>query len=107
MSDYLIALSVTLVVEVAVAAVWLIRIDNPLTRSALLVFVVGINLISHPLAWTLWSYDWCEFWMTEAGVVLLEFLALRLCLGISGKTALAISLSMNIGSVLIGVLLLR
>jgi hypothetical protein len=107
--NYAIAFLLTIVLEVAVAALLGYR------RRAEIACVVLVNVFSHPLvcylAWFANSLRaaplrWFEILLIEAGVVLVEWLLLCYALPCRRKSGLfSLSLAMNAASYLAGVIL--
>jgi hypothetical protein len=68
---YLLALALTLLVEVPVYVV-VFRFAGILPGARGWAAAVGVNLVTHPVAWLLLSAHPGWFWAVEGGVVLVE-----------------------------------
>lgn len=102
LNDYLIVLSATILLELAVVVcLWKwrgMRVD----LVPLLVLVAGLNLVTHPLAWMGCWIGGFNVWGLEAGVVVAEATGLSQAGRISPGQAWLISLLMNGLSMAVG-----
>lgn len=107
MTDYPLALGLTVIVECAILLAWM-RGRPPADRMLLVGAVAGINLVSHPLAWTALAASRfppvATFVGVECAVVIMEAIALRCLPGVTWRRAFAIAIAMNAGSALLGLL---
>jgi hypothetical protein len=114
MISYSTALLLTLGIECLVVAVFKLVVDKDHQRSASppsnnrisfpqwMVVVVGVNLLSHPIAWTVVSADVLSFYWVELFVIGIEAVIFRVLLVDSNSKAIAISLAANLASMLVG-----
>ena len=114
MISYSIALLLTLGIECLVVAIFKLVVDKVHVRSASLqskprinflqwmTVAVGVNVLSHPLAWTAVSTDFLSFYWAELFVIGIEAAIYRLLLIDSNSKAIAISLAANLASMLVG-----
>jgi len=119
--SYGMALLLTLTIECLVLAGWLAvaryaasldeRTPMPepaVSRTDMFMFVVGMNLITHPIAWMARSYFGLGFWVIECQVVLVEFIALALLPRFSRRnrfqTTFGLALMLNAASLSCGLL---
>ena len=103
MSLYLTCLAVTLLVEVSVAVVW----SSAFARSrehtkGILMLVVGINCLTHPLAWLTFGFFPGSLLLIEVAVIVVEALMLRWCGRQSWLAAICLSAAMNLASLAAG-----
>ena len=67
-----------------------------------LMFVVGLNLVSHPIAWWAWNFLHINYWLVEAAVWAFEGWALSLGFRLNWRQALVASTCLNVASGSIG-----
>lgn len=84
--------------------------DNAWKDSS--IAIIAANLISFPLAWTLYRYkyvfllnDWTSYFLIELFVIVLEAILLKIQLNLSTRNSFYISFCMNITTTAIGVIL--
>lgn len=113
MISYSTALLLTLVIECLVVAAFKL-VDKAYEPSASIqsnpgisflqwmIVTVGVNLLSHPLAWTAVSTDLLSFYWVELVVIGLEAGIYRVLLVKSNSKAFVVSLAANLASMLVG-----
>lgn len=91
--SWIIAFSITVLVEVLVAAIWAkcARMQLPFLE------ILVLNLVTHPLAFVLASND-VEFVPIEIGVILIEVCGLRLATRLSWNQAILLGLLCNVAT---------
>jgi hypothetical protein len=90
--DYLLALGLTLIVELPIYG-WF---GSPGQRGGIVLTGLAANLVSHPIAWWLILGAGAPFLIAEFGVVVFEAAALRLCGGITLRRAALAALTANL-----------
>ena len=68
---YVFALTLTLTIELLLAAAGSFRVTAT-SKSTWLLAVLGSNLVSHPMAWFLYTCGFAGFWPLEIAVVIFE-----------------------------------
>lgn len=91
-------LILTILVELPVALLLLKKED---WRRVVLV-VIGVNMVSHPIAWQLIEVYWFDWLLVEIGVAVFEGLTLAVVFSGRKSTAFFTGLLMNIVTALIG-----
>ncbi len=102
---YLYSLLLTIAAEGLVACVWNYFDRHDCQYRLIIATVMGLNLITHPLAWSMFDYLPGSFWLIEAAVILAETIGLVLILKTSPSRALILSFLMNSVTIFIGFLL--
>ena len=107
MSQYWMALGLTLLVELVVVVGWCsVKRYQSISPSGLWLLVAGINGITHPGAWWCYSQGWLDWWWLEVAVTALESVGLCSLPRFSWRSACGISLAANAASFLMGCLAL-
>ena len=114
MISYSTALLLTLGIECLVVAVFKLVVDKDQVRSASpqskprisllqwMIVAVGVNLLSHPIAWTAVSTGFLSFYWVELFVFGIESAIYRVLLVDSNSKAVSLSLAANLASMLVG-----
>lgn len=114
MISYSTALLLTLGIECLVVAVIKLVVDKVHVRSVgprsnprisflqWMIVVIGMNLLSHPVAWTAVSSDVLSFYWVELFVMGIEAAIYRVLLVDSNSKAVSLSLAANLASMLVG-----
>lgn len=114
MISYSIALLLTLGIECLVVVAFKLVADNVQEQSAnpqsksrntflqWMIVAVGVNLLSHPLAWSAVSTDVLGFYWVELIVIVIEAAIYRVLVVNSNSKAVSLSLAANLASMLVG-----
>ncbi len=106
MSLYVTALALTLEAELIVGAFWLWITRSRLPVRDWVLCIIGLNLVSHSLAWAIIAFGHGGFWPVECNVTLFEACGLKVILGQRWKNAALLSLSMNMTTIFIATMTL-
>lgn len=107
---FLVCLMVTIGVEVSVSygllrfGHWGMHVNHGREMRDRLICIAGINLVTHPLAWSVCAMDWAGFSTAEAGVWTAEVLMLRWCVVTRWRDGLGIGITSNLATTGMGVL---
>ena len=102
---YSVVLTLTIALELAVASGWLLMDRDESDRRSVLLLVVGINLITHPIAWMAGNLAAMNFWMVEMLIMIAEALALWRLPGRRFWWAVGLSSAMNVVSMTAGLVI--
>lgn len=102
---YLYSLLSTIAAECLVGCVWNYFDRSDRQYRLIIATVMGLNLITHPLAWSMLDFLPGSFWLIEAAVILAESIGFVLILKTSPYSALILSLLLNSVTMSIGFLL--
>lgn len=96
---YFCALFATLAAEVIVAFLFFRLKKTEATTSDRWLCILGVNLITHPLAYIGFAFFAPAFLLIELIVIVAEAYGIRQLIGLPPKQSVALSVSMNLASV--------
>jgi hypothetical protein len=105
LTAYLIALALTIGTEGLVLTGWLRWERVSSDYVSLLIFLTGLNMITHPVAWAAWSFVGIDYGLVELAVIVVEALGLNRMMQIPCHKSLLLSIVLNIASASVGLLL--